>query len=46
MLLCVIHNVQYKKFKDKILKMDSEAFILAKTCYQVSGGIRYELLPF
>lgn len=46
MLMCIIHNTQYQKFKNKILKMDPTAFILSKTCYQVSGGIRYELLPF
>lgn len=45
-LMCIVHNYQYRKFKDEILKMDSNAFILANDCYQVSGGIRYSLLPF
>ena len=46
MILCVIHNTQYRKFKEKILKMDPHAFILSKYCFQVSGGMQYELLPF
>ena len=46
MIMCVIHNTQYKKFRNKILKMDPKAFILSKYCFQVSGGIMYELLPF
>lgn len=46
MIMCVIHNTQYKRFKEKILKIDPNAFILSKYCFQVSGGVRYELLPF
>ena len=46
MILCVIHNAQYRKFKEKILKLDPKAFILSKYCFQVSGGIRYEIMPF
>lgn len=46
MLMCVIHNKQYNDFKNAILSIDPESFMLSKTCYQVSGGIRYELLPF
>ena len=46
MIICIIHNTQYKKFKFKILKMDPYAFILSKYCFQVSGGMRYEILPF
>lgn len=46
MLLCVIHNTQYRRFKDRVLKIDPKAFILSKYCFQVSGGMRHELLPF
>lgn len=46
MLMCILHNSQYPQFKHDILKMDREAFILAKNCYEVSGGIRYTILPF
>lgn len=46
MIMCVIHNAQYRKFKEKILKLDPKAFILSNYCFQVSGGIRYEIMPF
>ena len=46
MIMCVIHNTQYKKFKRSILKMDPHAFLLSNYCFQVSGGVRHELLPF
>lgn len=46
MLMCVIHNRDYNKFKHKILKIDSNAFIFSNTCYEVSGGYKYNILPF
>ena len=46
MILCVIHHTQYKRFKERILKMDPKAFILSNYCFQVSGGMQYEILPF
>ena len=46
MLLCVIHNTQYEKFKSTILKMDSNAFIITNACYEMSGGTKHEILPF
>lgn len=46
MLMCVVHNAQYEKFKHKVLELDKDAFILANNCYEVSGGKKYNLLPF
>ncbi len=46
MLLCVVHNTQYEKFKGSILKMDPAAFIITDECYEVSGGTKYAILPF
>lgn len=46
MIMSVVHNSQYNTFKHNVLRIDRNAFMLAKTCYQVSGGSRYELLPF
>ncbi len=46
MLLCVVHNTQYEKFKSHILAMDPDAFIITNECYEVSGGTKYEILPF
>lgn len=46
MILCVVNNVQYEKFKHNILKMDSQAFILSNNCYSVNGGVMQRILPF
>lgn len=46
LLLCVIHNTKYDKFKSAILKMDPEAFIMTNECYEVNGGTKYSILPF
>lgn len=46
MIYCIVHNAQYSKFKEKIMKMDPDAFILANNCYEVNGGIKYSILPF
>ncbi len=46
MLMCVVHNAQYRQFKHNILKMDPSAFILTNDCFEVNGGIKYNILPF
>jgi len=46
MLMCVIHNKDYPRFKNKILKFDFNSFIFSNTCYEVSGGYKYNILPF
>lgn len=46
MLLCVVHNIKYPRFKEIVLEMDPNAFIIANACYEVSGGTKYEILPF
>ncbi len=46
MLLCVVHNAQYSKFKETVLKLDPDAFLVSNNCYEVSGGVKYNVLPF
>lgn len=46
MLLCVVHNAQYSRLKHRILRIDPNAFILANNCYEVSGGQKFNILPF
>ena len=46
LLLCVVANTKYKNFIKTILKYDKKAFILTNNCYEVSGGIRGNILPF
>ena len=46
MLMCILHRTQYEKFKHDILALDPNAFILSMNCYEVNGGIRFQVLPF
>ena len=46
MLMCILHNTQYHRFKSQILKLDPNAFIVSKRCYEVTGGSRFSILPF
>lgn len=46
MLMCILHNTQYHGFKSQILKLDPNAFIVSKRCYEVTGGSRFSILPF
>ncbi len=46
LLLCVLHNAQYAMFKNAVLSIDPEAFILCKRCYEVNGGVKMNVLPF
>lgn len=46
MLMCIIHNRDYKEFKHEILKIDPKAFILSNNCYEASGGVFFTALPF
>ena len=46
MLICVVHNANYKEFKSNILKMDPGAFIVSNNCYEAAGGVRFNLIPF
>lgn len=46
MLICVVHNANYKEFKHRVLAMDPHAFIVSNNCYEAAGGVRFNLLPF
>lgn len=46
MLMCVVHNHQYEKFKSIVHSFDPSAFMMSNSCYEVSGGIKYKFLPF
>lgn len=46
MMLCVVHNVQYQKFKNTVLSMDPDAFLISNNCYEVNGGKKLNILPF
>ena len=46
MLICVVHNANYKEFKHRVLAMDPHAFMVSNNCYEAKGGVRFNLLPF
>lgn len=46
LLMCVLHNAQYNRFKSDILSIDPSAYILVNNCYEVSGGMKFSILPF
>ena len=46
MLMCAISNRDYYEFKQKILEIDPNAFIIINKCYEVNGGVKRSNLPF
>jgi len=46
MILCVVHNAQYRRFKNVVLEVDPHAFMISNDCYEVNGGVRFNILPF
>ncbi len=46
MIMCVVSNRDYYLFKQKILEIDPNAFIIINSCYEVNGGVKRRSLPF
>ena len=46
MIMCVVPNRDYYSFKQKILEIDPQAFIIINSCYEVNGGVKRKTLPF
>lgn len=46
MIMCVVSNRDYYLFKQKILEIDPQAFIIINSCYEVNGGVKRKALPF
>ena len=46
MIMCVVPNRDYYFFKQKILEIDPQAFIIINSCYEVNGGVKRKTLPF
>lgn len=46
MIMCVVSNRDYYSFKQKILEIDPNAFIIINSCYEVNGGVQRKTLPF
>ena len=46
MIMCIVANRDYYLFKQKILEIDPQAFIIINNCYEVNGGVQRKSLPF
>lgn len=46
MLMVVVPTRDYYRVKDKVLKLDNDAFFVVSDCYEVNGGIKRKNLPF
>ena len=46
LLMVVVSNRDYYKFKNKILEIDPNAFFVIDDCYEVNGGMRKSNIPF
>ncbi len=46
LIMCVVANNDYYALKQKILEIDENAFIIIDSCYEVSGGMKRQSLPF
>lgn len=40
MIMCVVSNQDYYIFKEKILEIDPNAFLIINKCYEVNGGVK------
>lgn len=46
MIMCVVGNQDYYKFKERILEIDPNAFIIINKCYEVNGGVKRSSFHF
>ncbi len=46
MLMCVVRTRDYFLFKETILEIDPNAFMVINDCYEVMGGVKRASLPF
>lgn len=46
MIMCVIRNRDVGLFKERILKIDPDAFFVISDCYEVQGGVKKSNIPF
>ncbi len=46
LLMCVVPNKDYYLFKEMILEIDKNAFLVINDCYEVQGGMKRRNLPF
>ena len=46
LIMCVVNTNDYYYFKELVLNIDPDAFLLVNDCYDVNGGVKKKNLPF
>ena len=46
MIMCVLSNHDYYRFKEAILEIDPQAFIITTKCFEVNGGVKRSSFHF
>ena len=46
MIMCVVPTKDYYLFKETVLTIDPDAFLVISDCYEVKGGVKRANLPF
>lgn len=46
LLMCVVNTKDYYEFKEIVLEVDPDAFVVVNDCYDVNGGVKKKNLPF
>lgn len=46
LIMCVVNTHDYYNFKESVLNLDPNAFIVINDCYDVNGGTKKQYLPF
>ena len=46
MIMCVLPNREYYRFKKRILELDPKVFFVITECYESQGGFKQKNLPF
>lgn len=46
LIMCVLPNSDYYKFKKRIMELDEKAFFIIEDCYESHGGVIKKNLPF
>ena len=46
LLMCVVNTRDYYEFKEIVLEVDPDAFVVINDCYDVNGGVKKKNLPF
>ena len=46
LIMCVLPNREYYRFKKRIIEIDDKAFLMITDCYESHGGFKKKNLPF